>query len=146
MALNGAVFNKVNTRLAIILIVLITALAYANSLKNSFVWDDIWTVVNNDSIKSWNNFPALFSKSYLTSFGEISYRPVCTFSYFIDYFIWKLNPFGYHLTNLLLHILNAILLYFLINLIIADKNLSLLASLLFALHPVNSYGSPKKAT
>lgn len=140
-----------NNRLLILCIVLITALAYANSLKNSFVWDDYIVVVENDFIKSWDNFYRLFDKSYLTrssdidylgrrdiGSGEFLYRPVSTFSYFIDFSIWKLNPFGFHLTNLLLHIINAILLFSLIMLITRIKAVAFLTSLLFAIHPVTT--------
>jgi len=55
----------------------------------------------------------IFTSDYFTSSGELSYRPVVTLSYFVDYFFWHLNPLGYHLTNLLLHSLNSVLLFFL---------------------------------
>lgn len=147
------IFSKESAKLAIILIVLITGLVYANSLKNSFVWDDYVVIVDNNFVKSWKNFPTIFSKAYLSPFikkgccffvdssigsGETSYRPIVTLSYFFDYSLWKLNAFGYHLTNLLLHITNAVLLYFLTNLIVKNKKVALSSSLLFALHPVNS--------
>ena len=44
----------------------------------------------------------------------MSYRPVVTLSYFIDYAFWKLNPFGFHFTNTLLHTFNSVLLFFLL--------------------------------
>jgi len=140
-----------STHKAVLLIILLTLVVYANSFKNSFVWDDFWVTVDCDFVKSWKNLPLLFSRSYLASSqdtfflaartvnsGELSYRPVVTLSYFIDYSIWKSNSFGYHLTNLFLHLCNAILLYFFVALIIKNKNIALLASLLFALHPVNT--------
>jgi len=141
--------KKLNTRLVIIFLVAITALVYANSLKNNFVWDDYLVIVDNGFVKSWENFPAIFSKSYLTSIeelksgnitgsGETTYRPIVTISYFLDYQLWKLNPFGYHLTNLLLHLANVILLYFLICLLVKNEYIAFLASLFFALHPVNT--------
>jgi len=126
---------------------------YANSLANSFIWDDYQLIVNNDFVKSWANLPDVFNKSYLSPFikrgccffvdfstgsGESYYRPVVTLSYFVDYSLWRLKPFGYHLTNLTLHIINALVLYFLIGLIVPDRKIALLGSLLFALHPVNS--------
>jgi len=139
------------TSFSIILIILLTAAIYANSLNNSFIYDDLFVIVNNDFIKSWKNLALLFNKAYLTSekdldflgihdigSGEFSYRPVVTLSYFIDYSIWKMKPFGYHLTNLLLHICNAIFLFLLATLIMNDSGLALLASLLFSLHPVNA--------
>ncbi len=151
MLIKDITFTKVNTKLAVILIILVVALVYANSLKNSFVWDDSIVVADNDFVKSWNNFHRLFNKSYLTKpsdidylgerdigSGEFLYRPVSTLSYFIDFSIWKLNPFGFHLTNLFLHIINVILLFFLIILITRSQAIALLASLLFAIHPVNA--------
>lgn len=135
------------------LIIIIIGLVYANSLSNSFVWDDFLVIVDNNFIKSWKNFPLIFSDSYLSPYvkkgccffvdagigsGETSYRPVVTLSYFLDYSFWKLNPFGYHLTSLILHMINALLVYFLANLLIKNNKAALLGALLFALHPVNS--------
>jgi len=135
----------------IALIVILTSLVYANSLSNSFVLDDFLVIVYNDFIKSPDNFLSVFSRDYLSSpseikylgardigSGESTYRPMVTVTYFIDFFLWKLNPFGYHLTNLFLHIINAIWRYFLICLISKDKRIALVGALLFALHPVNA--------
>ena len=135
----------------IALIVILTSLVYANSLSNSFVLDDFLVIVYNDFIKSSDNFLSIFSRDYLSppseikylgarniGSGESTYRPVVTATYFLDFFLWKLNPFGYHLTNLFLHILNALLLYFLVCLISKDKRIALVGALLFALHPVNA--------
>jgi tetratricopeptide (TPR) repeat protein len=143
--------DNYSNKLAIILIIFLTALVYANSLKNNFVLDDTWIIVNNNFVKSWKNISQLFSRDYLTSpqdvslvgvrdigSGELTYRPIVTLSYFIDYSLWQSNPFGYHLTNLLLHIFNCLLFYFFISLILGNKKIALFSSLLFALHPVNS--------
>ncbi|MFA5199688.1 MAG: tetratricopeptide repeat protein [Candidatus Omnitrophota bacterium] len=147
------IINKKAHILSVILIVFVTALVYANCLINMFIWDDYAVIVENNFVKSWENIPALFNQNYLSDYikkgdwyfvdsssgsGETSYRPVATLTYFIDYAFWKLNPFGYHLTNLLLHIINALLIYFFIHLITKKKRIALLSSLLFALHPVNS--------
>ena len=58
--------------------------------------------------------PLIFTSDYFTAAGELSYRPTVTLSYFIDYSLWRLNPIGYHLTNLFLHSLNSVLLFFLL--------------------------------
>ena len=136
---------------AFIVIAITVLLVYGNSLFHSFVGDDFFVVVNNNFVKSWNNLPLLFSKSYLTSesnlpylgklfigAGELTYRPVVTLTYFIDYSIWKLNPFGYHLTNLLLHAANVVLLCYLVFLLAKNRGIALLTALFFALHPVNA--------
>jgi Tfp pilus assembly protein PilF len=142
---------KYRNRLAALLIALLTLLAYSNTLENSFVFDDYLVIADNNFIKSWHNLPRIFSKNYLTSSedtyllgkqdvgsGESTYRPVVTTTYFIDYCLWGLKPFGYHLTNLLLHIVNALLLFYFVSLITKNHMIALLAGLLFALHPVNT--------
>jgi len=54
----------------------------------------------------------------------------------MDYSFWKLNAFGYHITNILFHILTAILVYYLLNLISKKRGISLVSALLFVAHPV----------
>ena len=135
----------------ILLLILVTFLVYAPSLKNGFVWDDFLVVTDNHFIKSWKNFPLMFTRQYLTSpedlpyltdrnigSGEISYRPVVTLTYFVDYWIWKLNPFGYHLRNLVLHLINTVLLYWFCFLVLKKEKWAFWASLIFALHPIQA--------
>ncbi|MBI5145176.1 MAG: tetratricopeptide repeat protein [Candidatus Omnitrophica bacterium] len=55
----------------------------------------------------------------------------------MDYSIWQLDPKGYHLTNILIHLLVALAIYFLIIAIINDHVISLFAALLFVVHPLN---------
>lgn len=145
--------TKINFRFVkmIALIIALTAIVYYGTLNNSFVGDDAAIIVNNAFIKNKQNLPLVFSKEYLTSLkdlnfqgtrdtgaGEISYRPVVTLSYFLDYRLWKLNAFGYHLTNLILHIINALIIFYLVNLITAKPIAGFISALLFALHPVNT--------
>lgn len=67
--------------------------------------------------------------------GELSYRPIVTISYFIDYSLWHINPFGYHLTGVILHCLNTILIYILINLTSKNKLLGFISCVIFTIHP-----------
>ena len=97
----------------LIIIVVVSVLIYIYTLGNDFAYDDKFTITNNYLIRSWHKIPTIFTSDYFTSSGELSYRPVVTLSYFIDYFFWQLNPLGYHLTNLFLHSLNSVLLFFL---------------------------------
>lgn len=133
-------------RLNSILIVIIVACAvYANTLRNGFVYDDLLTVVGNAFIKDAANLPSLFDRySYFTLSGETSYRPVVTFTYFLDYSLFGLKAWGYHLTNILLHAANSVLLYIFFSLLKGKADARgreaeaspLLLSLLFAAHPV----------
>lgn len=124
----------------IVLIIILGLVVYLNALKGDFIWDDECVIKNNISIRSWSNV----SKVFATDMGMggrdrfIFYRPLQLFSYFIDYSIWKLNPIGYHLTNILLHILVALTLCWLVNIIYSDAALSLLAAALFVVHPIHT--------
>lgn len=120
-------------------ILLISALAvipFLNSLDNAFVYDDVFTITNNYFIRDWGNFPALFTNDYFNSSGEVTYRPVVTFSYFLDYSIWRLNPIGFHLTNILLHTLCAVLVYLLLSVVGKNCAIPFLSGILFASHPI----------
>ncbi|MDD5617730.1 MAG: tetratricopeptide repeat protein [Candidatus Omnitrophica bacterium] len=137
----------------ILIIILFVTITYSNSLLNEFTGDDNYTIYKNRFIKSWQNFSLLASKEYMSNpndvifnsyhetdynSGEITYRPMVTLSYMADYSIWKLDPLGYHFTNILFHAFNAVLLYIFILLLVNNNLLALLASLLFATHPINT--------
>ncbi|GEM_PF-1284372 len=124
----------------IFFIVLCGLLVYLNSLRNNFVWDDILVIVNNDFIKGPALLGELFSKPlfYLTNNEYLYYRPLLGLSYVFDYSLWGLNPAGFHLTNLLLHICAGILLYELVDILLNDQGLAFCAGFFFILHPVNT--------
>jgi len=76
------------------------------------------------------------SVMYLVENSAFYYRPILTVSFVLDSLIFKDNFWGYHLTNILLHILSVILVNRLLLRLKIEKNLSLLFTLIFALHPV----------
>lgn len=120
----------------VFILVAVLLIVYLNSLQNTFVYDDVFTITDNYFIRDWSNFFALFTHDYFQSSGEVTYRPVVTLSYFIDYSIWRLNPFGFHLTNILLHAVNGVLVYILLSMINKDRAIPFVATILFVLHPV----------
>jgi len=126
--------------LAILIIVGLGILVYANSLGNPFIWDDQVLIVKNDIIKDFANLPKVFTSALISDkYSEAHfYRPMQTLSNMLDYRIWGLNPFGYHVTNLLFHILNAILIFFLIVAISGNRTISIITSLLFVIHPIHT--------
>lgn len=143
----------------IFILLAITVGVYFNSLFNGFVYDDRFTITNNLFIRDWNNLTGLFSKDYFSRSGEATYRPVVTLSYFIDCSLWGLKPFGYHFTNVLLHLVNVVFVYlFVLSLlkqppvplnkegikgvvsILPCRNrwIAFLTALLFSIHPVQT--------
>jgi tetratricopeptide (TPR) repeat protein len=118
----------------IFLLLLLSFIAFGSSLDNGFLIDDYALIVHNTVIKSLKFVSAMFSRPFLMGY----YRPVTLISFALDYSVWKLNPFGYHLTNILLHFLNSVLFFILLYLTLKDFTLSSLTGILFAVHPLNS--------
>lgn len=126
--------------LFIFLIALAGVLSYANSLRNEFVFDDRALVVNNEYIRDAKYAPEIFSSDIHrkeTNSKGTFYRPVQNLSFMLDYALWKLNPLGFHLTNLVLHVVNAVLVYLLLSALFKN-GASFIAALLFAVHPVHT--------
>lgn len=127
--------------IAVFLIIILGAVVYYGSLNGQFVLDDYYNIKYNGYIQSWPYLPALF----LTDIGAkvagatySMYRPVQMLTYMLDYSLWKLNPVGYHLTNIILHILAALTICWLVNLLFNDRILSLLTASLFVIHPIHT--------
>jgi tetratricopeptide (TPR) repeat protein len=91
--------------LACLAVLLLATLLYLNTLHNPFVYDDERLIVANQSIEHLGNLRAIV-------WHEVT-RPVVNFTYAVDYAIWGRSTFGFHLTNLLLHLLNIGLVYLL---------------------------------
>ena len=109
---------------------------YSNSLSNGFVnWDDGENVYDNLSIRelSPGNIKVYFTKALLAM-----YTPLVSISYAIDYQIGGLDPRIYHATNLLLHLLNITLLFFVVRLLTQRIEIAAIVALLFAVHPLNT--------
>ncbi|HDL64563.1 MAG TPA: tetratricopeptide repeat protein, partial [Proteobacteria bacterium] len=111
---NPRIISIFNLSLVVILIIIGFGV-YGNSLGNSFVWDDELLVTGNLSIRSLSNIPGLFNTDLAPEVGGNFFRPLQAISYTIDYTCWGLNPFGYHLTSILIHIANSLLVFFLIS-------------------------------
>lgn len=126
--------------LPIVLLALVGALIYLNSLPNGFVFDDYAVIVENKYINNPNtDFLSFFNRSYFKiAAGEASYRPVATLSYFLIHRAAGMNPFYYHLTSVALHILNILLVYWTARFILKKPVSALIAGLLFACHPVQT--------
>jgi hypothetical protein len=76
--------------------------------------------------------------SNLTNTDYYYLRPVAVFTFILDQLVWGMNPTGYHLTNLIFHLLNSILVYSLAGRIFDNRFISLSSALLFLLHPIHS--------
>jgi protein O-mannosyl-transferase len=103
-------------------------LVYLNALHNPFVYDDYHTVVENRSILELTDLPTIV-------LGAVT-RPIVNFSYAFDRAIWGPLPFGFHLTNVILHMVNVLLLFGLARHVGKGDFVAFAASGLLAMHPM----------
>ncbi|MEO8825832.1 MAG: tetratricopeptide repeat protein [Chthoniobacterales bacterium] len=118
---------------------ILTFLIYLPSLKSGFVYDAEYQILNNDYIHTASNFYDVISFRVLGSDVLDNNRPVQLFSLMLDSLFSGYQPFGYHLTNILLHSFNAVLLVILLTELLGGEQRYAIAcgALVFALHPVN---------
>ena len=115
------------------LIVLAGALCYLNALGNGFVFDD--SAYLSSSLVHQFRPLATFLQS---SIHPDLYRPLTLLSLACDFRCYGDQPLGYHLSSLLLHLLNALLVFQLSSHILARQSAALLAALFYALHPLQT--------
>ena len=127
--------------LALALLVIAAAgfAVYTNALGADLLWDDHYLVKNNVYIRSFEYVGKIFTENIEPAYRKrfLFYRPLQMFSYLLDYHLWGLNSVGYHLTNILLHIMVAFSLYWLVLLFFKDRLLALAGALVFIVHPVH---------
>lgn len=123
---------------AAFVIVLMTVAAYSNSTGNGFVWDDGALITENSYVRNSTYLGAAFFTDLFHSYtasNATHYRPLQTISYLLDYQCWGLNPAGYHMTNVLLHLACALLVWLLIEKLTGHRLLGTTCAALFAVHP-----------
>ena len=122
-----------NSRFAIhaLLLGILTLLAYIPALHCGYIWDDDIYVTTNALLRSLNGLQRIWFQIGATP----QYYPFVHSSFWIEYHLWGLNPFGYHLVNIFLHALNAILVWLLLRRL--EVRGAWLAAAIFALHPVH---------
>ncbi len=120
---------------ALLGILIFAAFVFSPALQNEFVnWDDGIYVTENETIKKppFTNLPDIFTQK-INSFQI----PLTLLSFQIEYYFFELNPKIYHFDNIFLHLLNITLVFYFFKKLSQNQNLSLMITLLFALHPMN---------
>ena len=125
--------ERKRTTLCLLVVVALTLVVHSSVLRDDFVnIHDGQEVLQNRFIRDIDSAKL---KHIITKPIVESYRPLKTLSYALDYKIWGLRPFGYHLTNLLLHILSSALVFLIAWKIWRNRGLALFIALFFSLHP-----------
>jgi tetratricopeptide (TPR) repeat protein len=131
-------FTGNQLRMPAALVAALLFVAYAPSLTNKFVYDDRHLILENPLVQDAGHLLAVFGEEFFRGLGY--YRPLALVSFVLDYRIWGLNPFGFHLTNILLLAATGAILFLVLSKFLGPNRvrLALFATLLFCLHPVAS--------
>ncbi len=129
-------FNK----LLLLALIVITASIYFKSLNNHFIttWDDHGYITENPDIRTLHGDSISYTiKKTFTSNILGNYQPLTMLTYCVEYAKFKLNPKPYHVTNLIFHIFNALLVFCFIWLLTQQQWVAFITALLFAIHPMH---------
>jgi tetratricopeptide (TPR) repeat protein len=142
---------RLTRRWAIALILGATFIAFSNSLLNGFAYDDNTQILRNEFIRDFSNLPkALVTEAWFWriqqdrsgTLGEKAatpyYRPVFTIYLMIGWHLLERSAFGWHLANMLLHMVAVYFAFLIIEKLSGDLLLAVVSSLIFALHPLKS--------
>lgn len=123
-----------------ILIIALACAVYGNSLHGAFIWDDIPVIRDNPDIRSPAGAKDIFTKSLGAAYGLKGsfYRPLYVFTYSLNYLFSTLDVRAIHLTNIAVHILTALTLFWLITVLFGDRTLSLCTAIFFVVHPAHT--------
>ncbi len=111
-------------------IALITLAAYVPTMRGGFIWDDDAYVIDNTELRT----TAGLARIWFDPSSEPQYYPLVHTTLWVEYQLWGLNSHGYHLTNVVLHIAGALLLWGVLRHLEVPG--AFLAAALFAVHPV----------
>jgi protein O-mannosyl-transferase len=118
---------------------LITFVVYSGSLSFDFVWDDWPQIVNSPIIRSWSNLPRAFGSDlwYHVARHQVYYRPLFVAWSMLNYTLFGLRTWGWHLGAVLLHLGAVAAVFWLSRRLGLEYWTATLVALIFALHPVH---------
>ena len=144
LPLNVFIRGLLSSKYTYIVIILITSIGvYLNTLSNDFVYDDEFQILKNPWITDVRYVPEIFFSDVWAFKGEVItnyYRPVMHIILMIDYYIFGLNPWGFHLTNIIFHSGITVLVFLTTSALLNQRVIpaAFVAALLFATHPIHT--------
>src|ERR1700686_4231441 len=112
---------------------------YSGSLSFEFVWDDWPQIVNSPIIRTWSNPPRAFGSDlwYHVARHQVYYRPLFVAWSMLNFTLFGLRPWGWHLGAVLLHVCAVFAVFWLALRLRLEYWTAALAALIFALHPIH---------
>lgn len=114
-----------------LLLVVLTVVVYFPTTHSSYVWDDDYYVEKNEALRSTDGLWRIWSDTAATP----QYYPLVFTTYWLEYRLWELDPVGYHVVNILLHALAAVLLWRVLAFLRVPA--AWVVAAVFALHPAH---------
>src|SRR6185295_5773746 len=130
----------------LVVLALVVAISYWNSLGNDFVFDDRLIILDNRLVSHVEKIPIILLSDYwagttdfqgLGLFSDALYRPLVIVSYALNYAVGGTNPVGYRIVNIALHILVTWLVYVLALQLGVGTVGAVAGASLFAVHPIH---------
>jgi Flp pilus assembly protein TadD len=122
---------RIRFLLATALLVLMAAAVHWPATKCSYIWDDNYYVEDNAPIRAPDGLVAIWFERGATP----QYYPLVFTTFWVEYRMWQLDPTGYHVVNILLHALGAVLLWRVLKYLRVPG--AWVAAAVFAVHPVH---------
>lgn len=116
-----------------------TLVLYSGALSFDFVWDDEEQIVNSPILRNWHNLPRAFTSDlwYHVARHQVYYRPLFVAWSMLNYALFGLRAWGWHLGAILLHVAAVIAVFWLARRLAIEYWTAALAALIFALHPIH---------
>jgi tetratricopeptide (TPR) repeat protein len=157
IALSDPLRKRIHALLMLI-IFLVSFAVYFNALFNDFVYDDNTQVLDNRWIRDVKYIPNIFSKNVWSFYGEPVvtnyYRPLMHLIFMLNYYVFGLRPWGFHLVNILFHAGVSVLVFVIASRLLRDASSSsqlkkkgavgsslsppFVGAALFAAHPIHA--------
>jgi len=118
----------------LVFILLVTIYVFGAVKGHGFVWDDFEYIVSNPYITtlSFQGLGKIFS-----SFYSANYHPLTTLSWALEYHFAGLNAAVYHITNIVFHLVNCVLVFYFVKVLTTNIKVATFVAVLFAIHPMH---------
>ena len=119
---------------------LITFAVWLPTIRFGFVYDDRGQILDNPQLRSWRYLSQYFREhtwAHVTWMPASFYRPLFVTWLRINYAIFATGARGWHLSSILMHVLATALVFALAMMLLRDRKVALIASMIFGLHPVH---------
>jgi tetratricopeptide (TPR) repeat protein len=140
--LPGAPLSNRVTVLALALILAVVFVTYIDTLWFQFVHDDRYQILGNSWLRSWKYLPRYFTADVWAFehpvFRGTFYRPIFLLWFRLQYVVFGLHPWGWHLCTVLCHVGVTLLVYFTGVRLLEDRLAALFTTLIFGLHPTHA--------